>query len=356
MATNKKTLSTTSAVIECILFLENRTLSIGEIARLSHISEDRVEESLKEIKEVLDEQSHGIVLEKSEEGYQFVPRTTLYERLKRTYGKKIDTRLSRAAIETLTIIAYNQPVKRREIDNIRGTNSEDIVKRLRELEYIKIIDKTDEPGHPARYGTTRKFLYDFNLNSISELPRLDEEDSERFEEYDEEGNVLTGAEIKRRMKMGADYIPPSNDSGITNSESDELVFIDETEVSNSDENTEDTKAGDKNNLSEPILVKHQKNYSGNSNEDNEKIDDESDDVTEFENEENNNDKISNYDEDNDRENTLEPDELNTIDIEDNVSTDSDNNAEVIDDKNEHKETKIQKHETSLFDDFGGDDE
>ena len=130
--TNKpKTLSTTSAVIECILFLENRTLSIGEIARLSHISEDRVQASLDEIKVALDEASHGIVLEKSEEGYQFVPRTTLYERLKRTYGKKVDTRLSKAAIETLTIIAYNQPVKRREIDNIRGTNSEDIVKRLR---------------------------------------------------------------------------------------------------------------------------------------------------------------------------------------------------------------------------------
>lgn len=259
--TNKpKTLSTTSAVIECILFLENRTLSIGEIARLSHISEDRVQASLDEIKVALDEASHGIVLEKSEEGYQFVPRTTLYERLKRTYGKKVDTRLSRAAIETLTIIAYNQPVKRREIDNIRGTNSEDIVKRLRELEYIKIIDKTDEPGHPARYGTTRKFLYDFNLNSIADLPRLDEEDSERFEEFDEYGNVLTGAEIKRRMRIENDEIV--DDKAPKTGENEELLVIDETE----NKEASDDK-GDAEHKPEALLIKHQKNYAESKEDD-----------------------------------------------------------------------------------------
>lgn len=245
-----KTLSATSAVIECILFLENRTLSVEEISRLSHVNEERVEASLKEIKEALDNVGHGIVLDHTEEGYQFVPRTTLYERLKRTYGKKVDTRLSRAAIETLTIIAYNQPVKRREIDNIRGSNSEDIVKRLRELEYIKIIDKTDEPGHPARYGTTKKFLYDFNLNTIADLPRLDKEESERFEEYDENGNVLTGTEIKRRMHGISDETTNENKDAQSeeNKNDDEIIVIDETSENNNDD-------------SKPILIKHQKNYS-----------------------------------------------------------------------------------------------
>lgn len=245
-----KSLSITAAVIECILFLENRTLSVGEISRLSHVNEERVESSLKEIKEALDDSGHGIVLEHTEEGYQFVPRPTLYERLKRTYGKKVDTRLSRAAIETLTIIAYNQPVKRREIDNIRGSNSEDIVKRLRELEYIKIIDKTDEPGHPARYGTTKKFLYDFNLNTIADLPRLDKEESERFEEYDENGNVLTGSEIKRRMHgISSNSAQEEGANEQNDKEGDaDIAVIDETE-----ENTAS--------LSSPILIKHQKNYS-----------------------------------------------------------------------------------------------
>lgn len=247
-----KTLSATSAVIECILFLENRTLSIGEISRLSHVNEERVELSLKEIKEALDSSGHGIVLEHTEEGYQFVPRPTLYERLKRTYGKKVDTRLSRAAIETLTIIAYNQPVKRREIDNIRGSNSEDIVKRLRELEYIKIIDKTDEPGHPARYGTTKKFLYDFNLNTIADLPRLDKEESERFEEYDENGNVLTGSEIKRRMHGIFTDDEGSQNQGENKADS-EIAVIDETE-----ENLASAPTA--------ILIKHQKNYSSTREE------------------------------------------------------------------------------------------
>lgn len=250
-----KGLTQTAAVVECILFLENRTLTVSEISRLSHINEERVENSLKEIRDAFDDASHGIMLEKTEEGYQFVPRTTLYERLKKTYGKKVDTRLSRAAVETLTIIAYNQPVKRREIDNIRGSNSEDIVKRLRELDYIKIIDKTDEPGHPCRYGTTRKFLYDFNLPSIAALPRLDREDSERFEETDENGNPLSGTEIKKRLykteeEIKAEEVEESQ-SEANASETSEIEVIDETQKTEGTEQVQQSS----------ILVKHQKNYS-----------------------------------------------------------------------------------------------
>lgn len=257
-----KTLSQTSAVVECILFLENRTLTVSEISSLSHINEERVENSLKEIKEAFDEASHGIVLEKTEEGYQFVPRPTLYERLKKTYGKKVDTRLSKAAVETLTIIAYNQPVKRREIDNIRGSNSEDIVKRLRELDYIKIIDKTDEPGHPCRYGTTRKFLYDFNLPSIAALPRLDREDSERFEEIDENGNPLSGTEIKKRLYKTEEELKlekVEESVGIQTEESTEVEVVDETKI--------EDKAEDTSKPQQSILVKHQKNYSENAEKD-----------------------------------------------------------------------------------------
>lgn len=250
-----KGLTQTAAVVECILFLENRTLTVSEISRLSHINEERVENSLKEIRDAFDDASHGIMLEKTEEGYQFVPRTTLYERLKKTYGKKVDTRLSRAAVETLTIIAYNQPVKRREIDNIRGSNSEDIVKRLRELDYIKIIDKTDEPGHPCRYGTTRKFLYDFNLPSIAALPRLDREDSERFEETDENGNPLSGTEIKKRLykteeEIKAEEVAESQSEAKVG-ETTEIEVIDETQKTEEKEQVQQSS----------ILVKHQKNYS-----------------------------------------------------------------------------------------------
>lgn len=251
-----KGLSQAAAVIECILFLENRTLTISEISRLSHINEDRCASSLEELRHSFEDAGHGIVLEKSEEGYQFIPRTTLHERLKKTYGKKVDTRLSRAAVETLTIIAYNQPIKRREIDNIRGANSEDIVKRLRELDYIKIIDKTEEPGHPARYGTTRKFLYDFNLPSIADLPRLDREESERFEEVDEEGNPISGSEIKRRLHHVDEVLKESKEISSIEKKSEENKG--EIEVIEVEQNPHEEALSQ----AQPILVKKNKEAEG----------------------------------------------------------------------------------------------
>ena len=311
-----KGLNQTAAVVECILFLENRTLTVSEISRLSHINEERVENALKEIRDAFDDASHGIMLEKTEEGYQFVPRTTLYERLKKTYGKKVDTRLSRAAVETLTIIAYNQPVKRREIDNIRGSNSEDIVKRLRELDYIKIIDKTDEPGHPCRYGTTRKFLYDFNLPSIAALPRLDREDSERFEETDENGNPLSGTEIKKRLYKTEDEqkieaVEESQSENSGTSDFSEIEVIDETQKREGSAQSS-------------ILVKHQKNYSENASdeENNENLDEDSsndantDDV-------NPNDVNPNDDEQNDEGRELVEEEETSLEIDSSSDEDSD---------------------------------
>ncbi|MDD3941563.1 MAG: SMC-Scp complex subunit ScpB, partial [Sphaerochaetaceae bacterium] len=95
-------------------------------------------------------------------------------------GKKVDRRLSKAALETLAIIAYSQPVTRRDVENIRGVASDNIVRLLREREYIKVVGRKDVPGHPCLYGTTKKFLFEFNLPSISALPKLSEIDQVRF--------------------------------------------------------------------------------------------------------------------------------------------------------------------------------
>ena len=74
---------------------------------------------------------------------------------------------------------------RREIDNIRGVSSDTIVRLLRDREYIKVVGRKDVPGHPCLYGTSRKFLFEFNLSSISALPKLSDRDRQRFE-WDEE--------------------------------------------------------------------------------------------------------------------------------------------------------------------------
>ncbi|MBQ6672630.1 MAG: SMC-Scp complex subunit ScpB, partial [Spirochaetales bacterium] len=101
--------------------------------------------------------------------------------LRSCYGKKIDKRLSKAALETLAIVAYSQPITRGEITKIRGVVSDSIIRILRERDYIKVVGRKDVQGHPCLYGTTRKFLYTFKLESISELPKLSETDRLRFE-------------------------------------------------------------------------------------------------------------------------------------------------------------------------------
>lgn len=154
---------------------------------MSLLEENDLDSAIEELKEHFDTFMHGISLSTKHNRYQFLPAGDLHEDLRNCYGKKVDRRLSRAALETLSIVAYSQPITRREIDNIRGVSSDTIVRLLREREYIKVIGRKDVPGHPCLYGTSRKFLLEFNLRSISELPRLSEIDQERF--VDDEENM-----------------------------------------------------------------------------------------------------------------------------------------------------------------------
>jgi len=89
-------------------------------------------------------------------------------------------RLSRAAMETLAIIAYSQPITRAEIEAIRGVNVDAMIRLLLEKNLIAEIGKRDVPGKPMQYGTTQEFLRCFGLNSIEDLPKLDEVENTRF--------------------------------------------------------------------------------------------------------------------------------------------------------------------------------
>ena len=84
-------------------------------------------------------------------------------------------------METLSIIAYSQPVTRAEIEAIRGVSADNMIRLLIEKELIKEVGKKDVPGKPAMFGTTKEFLKIFRLNSIADLPKLDETERERFE-------------------------------------------------------------------------------------------------------------------------------------------------------------------------------
>ncbi len=170
-----------AALIEAILFLESDPVSLKQFSRITNLAEDIVEEAIQQLKSTLAAEHHGLEIVEIGEGYQLSPSSELWEHLKERYGRKNDSRLSKAALETLSIIAYSQPVTRAEIENIRGVAADGMIKLLLSRNFVKVVGKKDVPGKPNQYGTTKEFLKAFRLSSIAELPKLDEENRERFE-------------------------------------------------------------------------------------------------------------------------------------------------------------------------------
>ncbi|MEI8092922.1 MAG: SMC-Scp complex subunit ScpB [Spirochaetales bacterium] len=169
------------ALLEAVLFLESDPVDLATLARITRLDEASVTRALGVLHARYSSSGSGVELSELGGGFSLIPRRDLMEVLRHHYGKKTDEKMSRAALETLSIIAYSQPVTRVEIDGIRGVNSTGTLKVLAEKGYIKEIGRKDTPGRPVQYGTTKEFLQFFGLSSIAELPRLDEAERERFE-------------------------------------------------------------------------------------------------------------------------------------------------------------------------------
>ncbi|MBT3275123.1 MAG: SMC-Scp complex subunit ScpB [Spirochaetales bacterium] len=170
-----------SAIIEAILFLESDPVDLQSLAKISSLSQDAVLAALAVLQERYNLTNAGLEIDEIAGGFLLIPRPDLWESLKSRYGKKNDGVLSRAALETLSVIAYSQPVTRSEIENIRGVSPDGMIRLLLSKSLIKPVGKKDVPGRPTTYGTTSDFLKVFRLSSIADLPRLDELNEERFQ-------------------------------------------------------------------------------------------------------------------------------------------------------------------------------
>ena len=169
------------ALIEAILFLESEPIELNSLIKITNFSREAVLQTISNLKEKLALPDRGLELIEIGGGYQLAPKIEYWEYLKGKYGKKNENRLSRAAIETLSIIAYSQPVTRAEIENIRGVAADGMIRILLSRKLIKEVGKKDTPGKPVTYGTTQEFLTVFKLKSISDLPKLNDTDMKRFE-------------------------------------------------------------------------------------------------------------------------------------------------------------------------------
>ena len=170
-----------TALIEAILFLEGDALEPANLSRISGLSRDVVERALSMLETRYAEQNSGLEISRIGGGLSISPKKDYWDQLKERYGKKNENRLSRAAMETLSIIAYSQPITRSEVESIRGVQADNMMRLLLEKNLIQEMGKKDIPGKPTLYGTTREFLKLFRLGSIADLPKLDESEAERFE-------------------------------------------------------------------------------------------------------------------------------------------------------------------------------
>jgi len=170
-----------SALIEAILYLESDPLDEAALCRISGLPRDDVSKAVTDLESRLNETDSGLELIRIGGGIMLSPKREYWDSLKERYGKKNEGRISRAAMETLSIIAYSQPVTRAEIKDIRGVEPDNMIRFLAEKNLIHEMGKKDVPGKPVQYGTTREFLRVFRLNSIADLPKLNDKEADRFE-------------------------------------------------------------------------------------------------------------------------------------------------------------------------------
>ena len=170
-----------TALVEAVLYMESDPIDEGTIAGICGLPKDNVKAALENIAERYKDADCGLELKTIGGGVMISVKREYWDKLKERYGKKNDVKISRAAMETLAIVAYSQPVTRAEIEKIRGVSADNMIRLLLEKGLVREAGKKDIPGRPVMYGTTKEFLRIFHLNSISELPKLSESDIDKFE-------------------------------------------------------------------------------------------------------------------------------------------------------------------------------
>lgn len=162
------------AALEAILFLSSDPVRVEDLAESLEESKEAVAAQLEEIKRSLDEREGGFILEQAAGGWRFTTRAEHDGVLKKYFARKGENRLSLAALETLAIVAYRQPITAPEISEIRGVNTTGVIRTLLERRMIRVAGRKNVVGSPFLYRTTKDFLVHFGLNDIRDLPRLEE--------------------------------------------------------------------------------------------------------------------------------------------------------------------------------------
>ena len=182
------------SIIEAILFTMGKSVDLEKIAAAIELENDETKRYIEELAEEYRENERGMQIMELDGAYQMCTKKQMYEYLIRIARQPKKQVLTDVLLETLSIIAYKQPVTRIEIEKIRGVSSGHAVNKLVEYNLVCEVGRLDVPGRPLLFGTTEEFLRSFGANSIDELPQPQPEQVEEFRHEAE-------AEMEIRMKV-----------------------------------------------------------------------------------------------------------------------------------------------------------
>ena len=161
--------------VEAVLFASGDPISVSKLGNvLPDVGAGEIKKVLSELREDYDQSGRAFGLEEIAGGWQVLTRSQYVDIISRLKKAKAERKLSVAALETLAIIAYKQPIKKVDVEAIRGAQSGELIRALTERRLVKMVGRDETPGSPLLYGTTKDFLETFGLKSLEDLPRPEE--------------------------------------------------------------------------------------------------------------------------------------------------------------------------------------
>lgn len=184
------------AAIEAILFAVGDSVGLEKIAEAIELDTETTKAIISEMMETYQAQDRGIQIMELENAYQLCTKTDMYEYLIRVAKQPRKIVLSDVVLETLSIIAYKQPITKLEIEKIRGVKCDHAVNKLIEYDLVMELGRLDAPGRPLLFGTTEEFLRHFGVHSLDELPTFNPVQIEDFKaEAEEEVQMKLNVEV-----------------------------------------------------------------------------------------------------------------------------------------------------------------
>lgn len=212
---------------EAIIFAADEPVSSNRIAEIfaevtgrAQPSGEEVAAAVERLNDAYEDQGRGLLIKRWAGGYRMATRSSLAPFVKTLYVDEQEVSLSRSLMETLAVIAYRQPVTRPEVDFVRGVNSDYAIRKLLEMDLASVEGRADSVGRPLLYGTTDRFLEQFGLDSLDDLPSLRQvEDLLDDSAFDDERAKLL--QLDREEEISIDML--DQDSSNKDSQQDETV-------------------------------------------------------------------------------------------------------------------------------------